>query len=70
MEKKRRKIVRMKIVQEMAGKSKPTIYADVKNGTFPAPIRLGPRAIGFYEDEIEAWQQSRPREWADPVIDG
>ena len=41
-----------------------------RNGTFPAPIRLGPRAIGFYEDEIEAWQQSRPREWADPVIDG
>ncbi len=28
---------------------------------FPRPVQLGPNAIGFYEDEIVAYVNSRPR---------
>ncbi len=28
---------------------------------FPESIQLGPNAIGWYEDEIDAWIDSRPR---------
>jgi prophage regulatory protein len=29
--------------------------------TFPAPVALGGRAVGYYEHEIDAWLASRPR---------
>lgn len=28
---------------------------------FPQPVRLGANAVGWYEDEIDAWLASRPR---------
>jgi prophage regulatory protein len=67
MEAKRRKIVRMKTVCEMVGLTKPTIYNRVKAGTFPTPMRLGPRSVGFFEDEITSWQESLPRGFGKPV---
>ena len=35
--------------------SKPTVYAYIKAGIFPAPIRIGPKSIRFLTDEIDAW---------------
>ena len=32
-----------------------------RKGKFPAPIVIGPNAIGWYEDEVEDWIESRPR---------
>lgn len=29
--------------------------------TFPRPIALGARAVGFYRSELDAWLASRPR---------
>jgi len=43
-------------------KSKPTIYRWIKNGTFPAPVRLGPNSVGFRVEEIRAWLAS-PNCW-------
>lgn len=31
----------------------------VKKGKFPAPIRIGDRAIGWIESEVDAWLQER-----------
>ncbi len=31
----------------------------VKAGRFPRPVRIGPNAIRFVEDEVEAWQKDR-----------
>jgi len=56
-----RRIIRRKAVIAKAGKSYPTIWRGVRNGTFPAPIVLGPNSVGWYEDEIDAWLASRPR---------
>jgi prophage regulatory protein len=36
-----------------------SIYAGVKAGTFPAPVRLSARAVGFREDEIDRWVSER-----------
>ena len=33
----------------------------IREGKFPAPIKLGANRIGFFEDEIDAWLASRPR---------
>ncbi len=40
------------------GKSRSTIWKAIKDGTFPKPIKLGPRAVGWIESEIEAHNQS------------
>ncbi len=57
-----RKIIRgYKRCSEATGKSRITIWRDVKAGTFPAPIELGPNSVGWYEDEINDWLASRPR---------
>ncbi len=57
-----RKIIRgYKLVEERVGKTRITIWRDVKAGTFPAPIELGPNSVGWFEDEIDEFLASRPR---------
>jgi prophage regulatory protein len=46
---------------ELTGYSKPTLLRLSRTGAFPAPIKLGPRAIGWYIDEVESYLASRPR---------
>lgn len=41
--------------------SRTKIYALIKVGGFPAPIKLGERASGWRSDEIAEWIASRPR---------
>ena len=36
------------------GLSRSGIYAAVAAGKFPTPIKLGPRAVGWLESEIDA----------------
>lgn len=40
----------------------------MSNGTFPPPIQLGPRAVGWLEHEIDEWIASRPRARLVPVV--
>ena len=60
-EKAPRKIIRDKVVTERTGKGRVQRWRDIRAGTFPAPIQLGPNSIGWYEDEIADWLASRPR---------
>ncbi len=48
-------ILRLPTVKERTGLSRSTIYLKVSNGTFPAPISLGERAVGWIEEEIQTW---------------
>ena len=50
--------LRLPEVQRRTGKSKSTIWAAIKVGTFPTPIKLGPRSVGWIEAEIEAHNQA------------
>ena len=52
-------ILRRKQVEKRTGLSRSTIYLRIQEGTFPKPINLGARAVGWLENEIEAWLTSR-----------
>lgn len=48
-------ILRRKQVEARTGLSRSTIYLRISEGTFPAPVNLGARAVGWVDSEIEAW---------------
>lgn len=52
-------ILRRKQVEARTGLSRSSIYDGVKAGTFPAPVRLGARAVGWIESEVNDWLTSR-----------
>lgn len=52
-------IIRLPQVKARTGRSRSSIYADVKARQFPAPVSIGPRAIGWLESEIENWIAGR-----------
>jgi len=52
-------ILRRKQVEKRTGLSRSTIYLRIQEGTFPRPINLGARAVGWLENEIEAWLVAR-----------
>ena len=53
------RILRLNEVTARTGRSRSSIYADIERGEFPKPIKLGLRAVGWLDSEIEAWIQSR-----------
>lgn len=54
------RILREEETKMRTGRSRVQRWRDVKAGKFPAPIQLGPRAIGWRESDIDAWLNSRP----------
>ena len=59
-------LFRLPAVIDKVGLSKSTIYKMIAAGTFPPPIKLGKRASGWWEDEIDAWLVSRSTSPASP----
>jgi prophage regulatory protein len=54
-----RRILRLPAVEAVTGRKRSAIYEGVAEGTFPAPVPLGPRAVGWLEDELIDWQQEQ-----------
>ena len=54
-------VLRLPGVIAATGLSKSVIYRRVKAGTFPRPIDLGGRAVGWRRGDVAAWLTSRPR---------
>lgn len=54
-------IIRLHAVKSRTGKSRSAIYRDIAEGRFPRPVKIGQRAVGWREDEIDQWAASRPR---------
>ena len=42
----------------LSGKSRSSIYAAIKNGEFPAPVPIGPRAVAWTSASILEWQNA------------
>lgn len=55
-------LLRLPVVKARTGLSRSTIYLYVSEGTFPKPVQLGPRAVAWVADEIEAWIAQRIEE--------
>jgi prophage regulatory protein len=47
-------ILRLRAVIDISQLSRSTIYLRIQQGLFPAPIKLGPRSIGWPSQEVEA----------------
>jgi prophage regulatory protein len=50
-------ILRLPEVKKSTGLSRSTIYLRIAQDTFPRPISLGGRAVGWLEAEIQEWLQ-------------
>ena len=56
-----RRIIDSKAVDRLVPKSRVQRWRDIKAGKFPAPVEIGANKLGWFEDEIQAWLESRPR---------
>ena len=57
------RVIRREEVCSMTGLARATIYKKVAEGTFPAPLRLGSRAVGWRLSDIQAWLSAPERRW-------
>lgn len=53
------RILRMREVSGLTGLSRSTIYRNVWQGSFPPPLKLGTRAVGWRESDVERWIEGR-----------
>jgi len=56
-----KKLIRLKDVEKAVGLKKSFIYQMVKEGKFPQPFKLGPRAVAWRRDEIDGWIEGLAR---------
>ncbi|EIK4938170.1 AlpA family transcriptional regulator [Salmonella enterica] len=52
------RLIRLPEVLERTGYSKAWVYRLISEGRFPAPVKIGVRAIAFVESEVDEWIQS------------
>ena len=48
-------VLRLPQVLAKTGLSKTTTYLMIGEGRFPAPVRIGQRAVGWVEAEVDNW---------------
>ena len=62
---KARRLIRDPEVEAKTRRSRTQRWRDIRAGNFPAPVQIGPNAVAWFEDEVDAWLASRPRvSWA------
>jgi len=49
------RIIRRREVETLVGLSRSTIYSRMAQGTFPKPIPIGGRLVGWLSSDIQAW---------------
>jgi len=49
------RMLRLSTVQAHTGLSRSTIYLRISEGSFPKPVSLGGRAVGWIEAEVNDW---------------
>ena len=52
--------LRLQAVIRITGLSRSTLYRLIADEQFPRPVRLGPRAVAWRREDIEAWGEARP----------
>ena len=52
-------LVRLPGVPKATGLGRSTIYRWVADGSFPPPVRLGPRAVAWRWSDLDRWTRSR-----------
>ena len=57
--KKEIRFIRLKEVLAICGKSRSSVYAAIKTGDFPRPVKLSGRTTAWVTSEIQKWAQER-----------
>jgi prophage regulatory protein len=52
------KFLKLPEVIEITGKSRSSIFSSIQKGCFPAPLKIGPKAIAWATESIRQWQES------------
>ncbi|VVP61624.1 hypothetical protein PS870_06385 [Pseudomonas fluorescens] len=53
------RIIRLKDVINSTGLARSTIYKYIADSTFPKPVSLGERCVGWVEGEVHDWILAR-----------
>lgn len=56
------RIIRLSEVLANTGLARSTVYKYVADGSFPKPVSLGDRAVGWVESEVQEWVLARIEE--------
>jgi prophage regulatory protein len=53
------RVIKLPAVVDQTSLSRTTIYRLISQGTFPAPIKLGPNSSGWLASDINEWIMAR-----------
>ena len=53
-------------VEGLVRMPRSSLYEAIAEKRFPSPIRIGPRSVRWFADEITAWMESRERTGSPP----
>ncbi|AQZ33433.1 AlpA family transcriptional regulator [Pseudomonas sp. LPH1] len=56
------RIIRLKEVSDSTGLARSTIYKYIGEGTFPKPVSLGDRCVGWVDREVHDWILAKIKE--------
>jgi prophage regulatory protein len=57
------RILRRPEVERLTGLARSTIYSWIDRGSFPGPVKLGERSVGWREGDVREWLEARaPKE--------
>jgi prophage regulatory protein len=54
-----KKVIRRREVEARIGLACSTIYAMMADDKFPRPLKIGRRAVGWIEEDIDKWLSDR-----------
>jgi len=55
------RIIRLKEVIKITGLSRSSILSFAKEGSFPKPFKIGVKAMGWLESDIDNWIEDRSK---------
>jgi prophage regulatory protein len=54
------RLLRLPAVLQATGLARSTVYRMMAEHTFPAPVKLAKRAVGWRHDDVRQWTNGRP----------
>jgi prophage regulatory protein len=52
------RFIKLREVLAICGKSRSSVYAAIKTGAFPAPVKLSERSSAWVKSEVLQWAQA------------
>lgn len=56
------RLIRLREVMQVTGLARSTVYKYIAEESFPKPVSLGERCVGWVDDEVQDWIMARVEE--------